>query len=124
MLVNTNKQRLGKVQIEKVAKMKSEKGEVFDETIGAIGDISESIVECLGLDPHSEEPVDQRELMDLVTMDQNFLEAELDVSGEDINKIVETMMQHEVHGKLTGAGGDGGCVLGFYIKESGEENQN
>ena len=25
------------------------------------------------------------------------------------------MMEHEVHGKLTGAGGDGGCVIGFYI---------
>ena len=24
------------------------------------------------------------------------------------------MMNHEVYGKLTGAGGDGGCVIGFY----------
>ena len=55
-------------------------------------------------------------------MNQNFLEAELGVSGTDINKIVQTMMEHEVHGKLTGAGGDGGCVLGFYVKESGADN--
>ena len=34
------------------------------------------------------------------------------------------MLEHEVHGKLTGAGGDGGCVLGFYVKQSGEASQN
>ena len=28
------------------------------------------------------------------------------------------MISHEIHGKLTGAGGDGGCVLGFYIGQT------
>lgn len=32
------------------------------------------------------------------------------------------MMEHEVHGKLTGAGGDGGCVLGFFIPPKNLEN--
>jgi hypothetical protein len=48
--------------------MKNEKSDIFDETIGAIGDISESIIECLGLGTNSYEPVDQLELMDLITM--------------------------------------------------------
>jgi len=48
-------------------------------------------------------------------MNQQVLEQDLCVSGPDINAIVQTMMAHNVHGKLTGAGGDGGCVLGFYI---------
>lgn len=30
------------------------------------------------------------------------------------------MMEHNVHGKLTGAGGDGGCVLGFYMPTSND----
>ena len=28
------------------------------------------------------------------------------------------MMLHGVHGKLTGAGGEGGCVIGFYVPSS------
>ncbi len=27
-------------------------------------------------------------------------------------------MEHDVHGKITGAGGNGGCVLGFYIGQT------
>ena len=34
------------------------------------------------------------------------------MSSTEIDDVVSTMMQHEVHGKLTGAGG-GGCVIGF-----------
>jgi len=34
------------------------------------------------------------------------------VSSAEIDDVVATMMEHEVHGKLTGAGG-GGCVIGF-----------
>jgi len=37
------------------------------------------------------------------------------VSGPDIDKIVGELFQHGIHAKLTGAGGDGGCVVGFYI---------
>lgn len=46
----------------------------------------------------------------------------MQVSGTDINRIVEKMIEHSVHGKLTGAGGEGGCVIGFYIPQS-KENQ-
>ena len=31
------------------------------------------------------------------------------------------MLEHEVHGKLTGAGGDGGFVIGFYIPQTDGE---
>ena len=34
------------------------------------------------------------------------------MSSPEIDEIVSTMMQYEMHGKLTGAGG-GGCVIGF-----------
>ena len=34
------------------------------------------------------------------------------MSSPQIDDVVSTMMQREVHGKLTGAGG-GGCVIGF-----------
>ena len=27
-------------------------------------------------------------------------------------------MENEMHGKLTGAGGEGGCVLGFYVPQA------
>ena len=37
---------------------------------------------------------------------------DIGVSAPAIDDVVETMMLHEVHGKLTGAGG-GGCVIGF-----------
>ena len=30
------------------------------------------------------------------------------------------MMEHGVHGKLTGAGGEGGLVLGFYIPKDAD----
>ena len=51
-------------------------------------------------------------------MNQQVLEQELGVSGSDINIIVDKMMARNIHGKLTGAGGDGGCVLGFYMPSS------
>ena len=44
------------------------------------------------------------------------------MSGTDINVIVDKMLEHGVHGKLTGAGGEGGCVIGFYIP-AGSGNQ-
>ena len=35
------------------------------------------------------------------------------------------MMLNEIHGKLTGAGGDGGCVLGFYVGQvDGVQNES
>lgn len=34
------------------------------------------------------------------------------MSSPQIDDVVATMMEFEVHGKLTGAGG-GGCVIGF-----------
>lgn len=34
------------------------------------------------------------------------------MSSPQIDDIVGTMMTHEMHGKITGAGG-GGCVIGF-----------
>ena len=34
------------------------------------------------------------------------------MSCPEIDDVVATMMEFEVHGKLTGAGG-GGCVIGF-----------
>ena len=51
-------------------------------------------------------------------MNQQVLERDLEVSGKDINLIVDKMLEFNMHGKLTGAGGDGGCVLGFYIKSA------
>ena len=53
ILVNTNKQRQGKVTIEKVAAMPEG---VRNDAIGQIGDITEMILECLNLE--SQEPVD------------------------------------------------------------------
>ena len=43
------------------------------------------------------------------------------MSGNDIDNIVTQMLENEIHGKLTGAGGDGGCVIGFYIPQGDEE---
>ena len=58
-------------------------------------------------------------------MNQQMLEQDLEVSGKDINIICDRMLEYGVHGKLTGAGGDGGCVLGFYIPHAGDEvNEN
>ena len=37
------------------------------------------------------------------------------VSGDKIEKVIEIMMLNNVHGKLTGGGGEGGCVIGFYV---------
>ena len=34
------------------------------------------------------------------------------MSSTEIDDVVATMMQYEVHGKITGSGG-GGCVIGF-----------
>ena len=42
-------------------------------------------------------------------MNQQYLQ-ELGVSSPEIDDIVATCMENEVHAKLTGAGG-GGCVL-------------
>ena len=49
ILVNTNKQREGKVTIERVRKMKEDDPDKFNDAIGLIGDITEDIIECLGL---------------------------------------------------------------------------
>ena len=46
---------------------------------------------------------------------------ELGVSGKAVDDVVGTLMQHDIHAKLTGAGGDGGCVIGFYIPGSVSE---
>ena len=32
------------------------------------------------------------------------------------------MMEHNIHGKLTGAGGEGGCILGFFIPTEDQDN--
>ena len=55
--------------------------------------------------------------MDLISQNQQFLQ-ELSVSGNDIDKVVSYFMENEMHGKLTGAGGEGGCVLGFYVPQA------
>ena len=103
------KQRETKITVEKVLSLKSENPDLFSDTVGAIGDITEEIIECL-----ESSPVDQFQLLDLVSMNQQYLQ-ELGVSGTDIDNIVGTMMEHSIHGKLTGAGGEGGCVIGFYM---------
>ena len=51
------------------------------------------------------------------------------MSCVEIDEVVATMMEFEVHGKLTGAGG-GGCVIGFpkdpkeLFKECAESEMN
>lgn len=40
---------------------------------------------------------------------------ELGVSGPNIDEIVGNLMLNDIHGKLTGAGGNGGFVIGFYV---------
>jgi galactokinase len=47
-------------------------------------------------------------------MNQQYLQ-EFGVSGEKIDEVIEIMMMNNVHGKLTGGGGDGGCVIGFFV---------
>ena len=55
--------------------------------------------------------MDKFAFLDYVSMNQQYLQ-EIGVSSPEIDEVVATMMEHEVHGKLTGAGG-GGCVIGF-----------
>jgi mevalonate kinase len=70
MVVNTNKQRKGRETIEKVLRLSTEEPETFKEAMGQLGDITSSIVECLGLESEEKVTVDQFELMDLVSMNQ------------------------------------------------------
>ena len=50
LVVNTNKKREGKVTIERVRKMKEERPDDFESAVGAIGDVTQEIIECLVLD--------------------------------------------------------------------------
>ena len=56
MLVNTNKQREGKLTIEKVLKLKQTDPLKFEEAMGVLGDVTSEIIECLGLE--SADPID------------------------------------------------------------------
>lgn len=42
------------------------------------------------------------------------------MSSDIVDSVVAEMMLNGIHGKLSGAGGDGGVVLGFYIPKSQE----
>ena len=68
ILVNTNKQRSAKQMIDKVIKLKEDDPEKFEETMGTIGDVTDELIECL-----QEENVDQFQLLDLVSMNQQYL---------------------------------------------------
>ena len=74
--------------------------------MNTLGDVTSEITECL-----QEQVVDKFAFLDYISMSQQYLQ-DVGVSSPEIDSVVETMMLHEVHGKLTGAGG-GGCVIGF-----------
>ena len=61
--------------------------------------------------------IDYFQLIDLISMNQQYLQ-EFGVSGNKIDEVIEIMMMNNVHGKLTGGGGEGGCVIGFYVPQS------
>lgn len=84
----------------------------FEETIGALGDTTEMIFETLFEEPG--QPIDYMQLTDLASMSQQYLQ-ELGVSGPKIDKAVELCMVRGIHAKITGSGGNGGCLIGFYI---------
>ena len=63
----------------------------------------------------SEGPLDSMELCELISMLQQYLQ-EIGVSGTAVDKVVETCMLRQIHAKLSGGGGDGGCCLAVYVK--------
>jgi len=45
---------------------------------------------------------------------------QLGVSSSIIDDVIALMMLNGIHGKLSGAGGDGGVILGFFIPKHEE----
>ena len=87
-------------------RLKQNNLEEFNELMNTLRDVTGEIIEIL-----QEEVVDKYSFWDYISMNQQYLQ-ELGVSCPEIDDVVATMMEFEVHGKLTGAGG-GGCVIGF-----------
>ena len=106
ILINTNAKKDTKKLVGAVTELKKNNPADFNETMNTIRDVTSEIIEIL-----QEEVVDKFAFLDYVTQNQQYLQ-ELGVSSPEIDDVISTMMLHEVHGKLTGAGG-GGCVIGF-----------
>ena len=120
IIVSTNKKRDCSALVEKVRNLKNTSPDVFENTMGALRDCTESLIEEL-FPEEKESTLDHFAILDLISTNQQLLQ-EIGVSSPSIDQIVSTLMQHNIHGKLTGAGGEGGCVLGFYMPGSvGEE---
>lgn len=89
-----------------MSKFKEEKPEDFNELIRVISDVASELIDLI-----QEPNLDKYAILDYVSMNQQYLQ-ELGVSSPEIDDIVATCMENEIHAKITGAGG-GGCVVCF-----------
>lgn len=125
LVLNTNAPKSTAEAVELVRQLKENEPDRFEETIGMLGDTTELVEESLALTKLSEtsaaqEPVDYFGLVDAISMNQQYLQ-ELGVSGPKIDAVVAICMERELHAKLTGGGGKGGCLIGFYVPQDSSD---
>ncbi|RHZ75743.1 hypothetical protein Glove_209g162 [Diversispora epigaea] len=107
LIINTKEPRDAKTQIEKVRVKREKYPQIINHILDAIDRISLSFIELQSSGVSQEEMFKKlEELIDL----NHYLVNSLGVSHPSLEKIREITSEHNLHSKLTGAGG-GGCAL-------------
>ncbi|CAG8629112.1 3596_t:CDS:2, partial [Acaulospora morrowiae] len=107
LLINTNKPRDAKTQIENVRIKRDKYPDIVNPILDAIDAISMSLIKLLESGASQQKML--KELEDLIDLN-HYLINSLGVGHPSLEKVHEITTRFNLHSKLTGAGG-GGCAL-------------